>query len=340
MERFKHSPNYSITKKRFQNKDQASVEHQQKQLGLKKGLEVGLKMLKGKKALSPKVKLPEIKPNLKEFVKPNSSLKFIWIGHSTFLVNIDGKVILFDPVFSDYAFSFDIMVKRFQAPILSLDELPKLDYIVLSHNHYDHLDEKTMRYFKNHKTPFLVPLGLTEDLVKWGIKPELITEFDWGESKTEGSLTFIFESAQHFSGRNLFDRNKTLWGSWIVKGENENLYFSGDGGYNSHFKEIGDKYGPFDVTFIENGQYNEMWSKIHMLPHETIQAHLDLRGKKFVPVHWGMFILSLHHWTEPVEITYQLAKEKNIPFLSPLYGEIVSIDEKKEFKAWWKDYLP
>ncbi|MNK08071.1 metal-dependent hydrolase [compost metagenome] len=284
--------------------------------------------------------IPQVKPDMVEFLKPSSHLKFIWFGHSTLLFNLDGKTILVDPVFSDYAFSMDLFVKRFQAPAATLEELPPIDLILISHNHYDHLDEKTIKFFAaKEKTRFLLPTGVGAELVEWGISKDRMTELNWDESATEFGIKFTATPAQHFSGRGLFDKNKTLWASWVVQGQNDKIFYSGDSGYAEHFREIGNQYGPFDITFIENGQYNERWLDVHMLPEESIQAHIDLKGKVFVPVHWGMFALALHPWSEPVEKTSALAAEKGISYLSPLLGQAVTLGEKTETTAWWKNEI-
>ncbi|WII71052.1 MBL fold metallo-hydrolase [Bdellovibrio sp. 22V] len=283
--------------------------------------------------------IPQVKPDVMEFLRPSSHLKFIWFGHSTLLFNLDGKIILVDPVFSDYAFSLDIFVKRFQAPALSLSELPHIDLILISHDHYDHLDEKTIKHFVDKKTRFLTPTGVGDELVEWGVSRERITELGWDESTTEFGIKFTATPAQHFSGRSLFSKNQTLWASWVIQSQNDKIFYSGDSGYAEHFRAIGEQYGPFDITFIENGQYNERWLDVHMLPEETIQAHIDLKGKVFVPVHWGMFALALHPWTEPVERTYALAKEKGIPYLSPLLGQTVLLGDKIQTTAWWRSEL-
>lgn len=324
---------YSTEEGKFIN---PPTENKFQQMGLVDTLKALKTMFFEKDTRSPTEKLEEVKPDLVSFVAASKEAKFIWLGHSTILFNIDGKIILVDPVFSDYAFSIDIFVKRFQAPAISLSELPPVDIIVISHNHYDHLDKKSIEFFKDKKARFLVPLKVGEDLIDWGIAKERIVELDWNQSVEESGITFTATPAQHFSGRGLFDKNKTLWASWVMKGKTNNIFYSGDSGYSKHFKFIGDKYGPFDVTFIENGQYNEKWADIHMLPEESIQAHIDLRGKHFVPVHWGMFNLALHNWVEPVTRTYKLAQEKNISYLSPKLGEVIKLEEVTPRTPWWK----
>lgn len=284
----------------------------------------------------PKEKLPEVRPNLDKFLAQEDSLKFIWFGHSTILLNLDGKNILIDPIFSEAASPFSFVVKRFQPPVLSLEELPEIDFIVISHDHYDHLDKKTIKYFSSKKTQYLVPLKVSKHLKDWGVKPELITELNWHESTQKDGITFIATPAQHFSGRTLFDANSTLWASWVIQGSKEKIYFSGDTGYSEHFKEIGEKYGPFNYAFIENGQYNERWPYSHLHPEETIQAMKEINAQNLVPIHWGMFTLSLHPWNEPIERTYELAQNEKIKIITPRLGEMVHSSVDQQFFAWWE----
>ncbi len=288
---------------------------------------------------TPKKPLPEIKPDLNEFLKPCSDLKVIWFGHSTFLLNLLGKIILVDPVFSNNAAPVTFFAKRFQPPVLKLQELPEIDYMIISHDHYDHLDKETMKFFakKKSKTRILTALGVGNHLTKWGIKRELISEFDWWEGTKLDDIEFIATPAQHFSGRTLRDRNKTLWSSWVIKTANHSIYFSGDSGYDIHFKEIGDKYGPFDIAFMENGQYNQKWRAVHSLPEESVQAYFDLKAKRFFPVHWGMFVLSLHSWREPVDELLRLSKEREVNIVTPILGEIVTVNDNYKNKIWWSN---
>ncbi|HMV43841.1 MAG TPA: MBL fold metallo-hydrolase, partial [Leptospiraceae bacterium] len=217
--------------------------------------------------------------------------------------------------------------------------LPNIDYIIISHDHYDHLDMETIEFFKSKSVKFITPLGVTSHLKEWGITEDRLTELDWWSSINRDDLEIILTPAQHFSGRKGNNQNKTLWGSWIVRNKKQSLYFSGDSGYDTHFKAIGDKYGPFDITFIENGQYNERWRAVHVLPEETAQAFLDLKGKHLVPVHWGMFDLSLHNWYDPIERIEKASKEKNIKLLTPKFGQIVKLEEDTIFETWWKKFI-
>ena len=264
------------------------------------------------KSRIPQGKIPEAKPDIDHFMKKDNQTKFIWFGHSTLLVNIDGQIILMDPIFSRYASPIYFIVKRFQPPVLNLNELPHIDTILISHNHYDHLDKKTIKFFKRNSTEFIVPLGIGNILERWGIDRSRITELDWYESADKNPVKYTSAPAKHFSGRGLFDRNKTNWSSWVIEGKNEKIFFSGDSGYGKHFKEINKYFGKFDIVFIENGQYDKRWPDIHMMPEKTVQAALDLEAKNFVPIHWGMFCISFHHWAEPIERSSRLAKKKGL----------------------------
>lgn len=288
---------------------------------------------------SPKKMLPEVKPDVAQFLKPDSKIKVIWFGHSTFLLNLDGKIILVDPVFSGTASPVSFMIKRYQKPVLSLSELPKIDYLVISHDHYDHLDMESIQFFKGSKTKFLTPLGVGSHLIGWGIESSMITELDWWQSQKIENIEFIATPAQHFSGRDGIHDNSTLWASWVIKTPLHNIYFSGDSGYDTHFKEIGDKYGPFDLAFMENGQYNEKWKDVHLLPEESLKAYADLRAKRYFPVHWGMFTLAFHTWYDPIVKLEAAAKEKKINLISPKLGEAITISDDYQFENWWQPYL-
>lgn len=286
----------------------------------------------------PQYTLPEMKPNMAEFLQRSSEIKFIWFGHSSFMLNFAGKILLFDPVFARSASPFSFITKRFQKPVLALEELPAVDYIVLSHDHYDHLDMHTIKFFKNTNTKFLTPLGVGMHLQHWGINRSRITELDWWQSIQRDDLEFILAPAQHFSGRKLTDYKQTLWGSWVVRDAQRSIFFSGDSGYAKHFQAIGDKYGPFDLVFIENGQYDPAWRDVHMLPEDTIQAVADLRAKVFMPVHWGMFCLAPHQWFDPVETIYVLAKARNIDLYTPKLGQVMILG-KTQTETWWRELI-
>ena len=288
---------------------------------------------------TPKEKLPEVVPNLQDFLKKSDHIKVIWLGHSTLLINLGGKVLLLDPIFSGAASPVPFVVRRFQPPVVKLKDLPHIDYVVISHDHYDHLDRDTVKYFRDKQTLFLVPLGVGARLKGWGIKKEKITELDWWENFKSGGLTFTATPAQHFSGRSLFDRNKTLWAGWVIEKGAQKVFFSGDTGFDSHFKDIGKKLGPFDIAFLENGQYNVLWREAHLLPKEVPQAFFDVNAKYLIPIHWAMFEIALHPWYEPGEKIKINAKEKGINLLTPKIGQMIELGKNQKTTFWWEPLI-
>ncbi len=264
--------------------------------------------------------------------------KITWFGHSAFLLEIEGKTILFDPMFGKAPTPFPLRNQRYSRELpFKIEELPVVDAVVLSHDHYDHLDYGTIMKLKGKVKNFIAPLGVGVHLKRWGISPDIIQEHDWWDEFSFEGLQLACTPARHFSGRSLTDRNATLWCSWIIKGQGANVFYSGDGGYGPHFKEIGEKYGPFDLTVMECGQYDARWAAIHMLPEETVQAHQDVQGKMMIPVHWGAFTLSLHAWQDPIERAVRSAEEAGVRIATPRIGETIALDEDKIPKsAWWK----
>ena len=262
------------------------------------------------------------------------------LGHSTLLMKIDGSYVLADPVFSERASPFSFVgPKRFHQPPISMDELPQISAVILSHDHYDHLDKAAILTLADKVDHFVTPLKVGKTLVKWGVDPKQITELDWWQDIKIGSLTLTATPAQHFSGRGLFDRDKTLWAGWAIKGEQANVFYTGDTGYFSGFKEIGERLGPFDLSMVETGAYNKLWKDIHMHPSESMQAHLDLNAKAMMPVHNGTFDLSLHDWYEPLESILSLAQENKVKLITPIFGEAVMIKEPKQTQAWWQSLV-
>ena len=209
----------------------------------------------------------------------------------------------------------------------------------MSHDHYDHLDYETIQKLKDKVGVYFTPLGLGNHLIEWGVNKERINELNWWDSIDFDGIKLICTPARHFSGRGLFDRATTLWCSWVIEGKKDNVFFSGDSGYDTHFKEIGEKYGPFDISLMECGQYNEDWKLLHMMPEETVQAALDLKSKLTMPIHWGGFTLAFHDWTDPIERVVNKAKKLNMPITTPKIGEPVIIGkETYPIEKWWKNY--
>ncbi len=269
------------------------------------------------------------------------SLAFVWFGHSTILIRIDGLTILTDPVITgERASMFSFMgPKRFDyTQQITVDDLPKIDAVILSHDHYDHLDYPTIKKLNEKVDRFYLPLGVGAHFEHWGVAAENITELNWWDEVDLKGVKLAFTPTRHFSGRGLGDRFNTLWGSWVLIGKNKRLYFSGDSGYFPGFKEIGEKYGPFDIAFMECGAYNEGWSEIHMFPEETAQAHLDVKGKLLMPIHWGKFDLSLHPWKESVDRLAVKAEEENIQLFTPEVGQTVSLSSSDDLDRWWQTY--
>lgn len=264
-----------------------------------------------------------------------------WFGHSAALLELDGKALLLDPMFGSAPSPFPAFGgKRYSGKLpFAIEQLPEIDAVILSHDHYDHLDYGTMKKLKGKVKQFIVPLGVGSHLERWGVEPGRIRQFDWWDEYDLDGIGLVCAPARHFSGRSLTDRNSTLWCSWVLQGRQARVYFSGDSGYGPHFAEIGERYGPFDFTLMECGQYNEGWAAIHMTPEETVQAHLDVRGQAMLPIHWAAFTLALHDWTDPIERVTRRAKERGVQVTTPRIGETVSIHRgtgEYPASAWWK----
>jgi L-ascorbate metabolism protein UlaG (beta-lactamase superfamily) len=219
--------------------------------------------------------------------------------------------------------------------VYNVDDMPPIDILLISHDHYDHLDYKTVLKLNNKVKHIITSLGVASHLEYWGFDMNKVTELDWHDTKEIDGLKFTSQPARHFSGRS-FKRAKTLWASFILKTKDWSIYLGADSGYDIHFKEIGEKHGPFDLAILESGQYNEAWHNIHMMPEETVQASIDLKAKTLLPVHWGKFSLSLHPWNEPIERLMKKAEELNVNTTTPLIGEPIIIGENYPAKKWWR----
>lgn len=269
----------------------------------------------------------------------DKQLHLVKLGHSSVLIKVYGRYWLIDPVFSERASPFSFMgPKRFHPTPISIGELPEIDKVLITHNHYDHLDKAAIEQLANKTKQFLTPLGIEGDLQRWGVDSKKILSFDWWQEYQLDDTLFAFTPTQHFSGRSLNDRNKTLWGSWVIKTAEESLYFSGDSGYFDGFKTIGKKYGPFDVTFIENGAYNRDWSGIHMYPEDAVVAHKELKGVTMIPIHHGTFDLSFHSWYDPLDRVYNAAQKEQVSLSTPIVGEIFTAKAPAIQNQWWKEY--
>ncbi|MCL1635954.1 MBL fold metallo-hydrolase [Luteimonas sp. SX5] len=258
------------------------------------------------------------------------------LGHSTVLIKLGGAFWLTDPVFSLRASPVQWAgPKRFHPPPISIDALPPIKGVILSHDHYDHLDKAAILALADKTEHFLTPLGVGDLLIEWGVDERKVLQLDWWDSIPVGGLRFVATPSQHFSGRAPFADNPTLWTSWVIEGDGLRLFFSGDTGYFDGFKAIGDRYGPFDLTLIECGAYNTDWPDVHMQPEQTLQAHLDLRGRRLMPVHNGTFDLAFHGWREPLERISALAAARGARIVTPAIGQPLSIREPAATGAWW-----
>ncbi len=286
----------------------------------------------------PKIKMPMVTLDTESL--GTNSAQVTWLGHSSSILELDGKLLLLDPMLGKTPSPFPKMAtnKRYSDDIpVDLEKLALIDVVILSHDHYDHLDYNTIVKLKDKVKQFFVPLGVGAHLERWGIRQDRIQELDWWDTVDFEGITLAATPARHFSGRNLHDRDATLWCSWVIMNQSTRIFFSGDGGYGTHFNEIGAKFGPFDLTLIECGQYDERWASIHMLPEQSVQAHVDLKGKKMIPIHWGAFTLSFHSWTDPVERAIKASKAKGVQILTPRIGESVAINAMDDTTStWWK----
>jgi L-ascorbate metabolism protein UlaG (beta-lactamase superfamily) len=271
-----------------------------------------------------------------------TGLRLTWLGHSSVLAEIDGHRVLFDPVWGERCSPFPFAGPRRLHPVpLPLAALGPVDVVVISHDHYDHLDMPTIKALAGTDALFAVPLGVGAHLEHWGVSPDRLRELDWHESARVGGLTLTATPARHFCGRGLRNTQHTLWASWVVAGDRHRVYHSGDTGYFEGFRDIGAAHGPFDATMIQIGAYSEFWPDIHMTPDEGVRAHLDLQGPDpergvLLPIHWGTFNLAPHPWAEPGEWTKDAAEEAGQAVAFPRPGEPFEPAGKLPAEAWWR----
>ncbi|KAF9658492.1 MBL fold metallo-hydrolase [Tenacibaculum sp. ZH5_bin.1] len=288
--------------------------------------------------LKPTKEIPSIKTDLLNLDRTENVI--VWFGHSSYFMQLDGKRFLIDPVFSGSASPVPGSVKSFKgSDIYTVNDFPNIDYLLISHDHYDHLDYETIKALNNKVNTVICGLGVGSHFEHWNYSTDKIIEKDWNETIDLGNGIIIHTTpARHFSGRS-FSRNNTLWMSYVIESYNRKIYIGGDSGYDTHFKEIGDKYGPFDLAILENGQYNLAWEAIHLLPEQVLKAATDLKAKRLFPVHSSKFVLAMHPWNEPLNEVYKINQgEYNLDLVTPIIGEKVYVDdENQSFKTWWSE---
>lgn len=288
------------------------------------------------KTIAPAITLPSVNTTLPSYYSKKPSI--IWFGHSSYLIHCDGINILVDPVLSGHASPFSFYIKAFKgADVYKAADMPKIDWLILTHNHYDHLDTGALKVLAPKIKSYIVPTGVSRDLNGIGVKQEQITELYWGQSAPlQPDVEIIATPARHFSGRG-FKRNESLWSSYVLLINNYKIFIGGDSGYDSHFKEIGNTYGPFDIAILECGQYNKMWPFIHSMPEELITEGVELKTQVIMPVHWAKFALSIHDWDEPVKRFVTAAEKAGFNYTTPMIGEAVVIGESYPKKKWWQN---
>jgi len=327
--RINSSPNF------VDGKAQNSVETNLSSTDLR---EFFVEYFRGAKVRKPPQPVPmvETDPAALESIR-NQGVRFIWLGHSTVYLEIDGTRVLIDPVWSERASPFKILGPKRSHPVpMALADLPTVDVVVISHDHYDHLDPDVLRELAPQGVRFAVPLGVGADLEAWGVATEQIIELDWWEGAAVGSLSLVATPARHFSGWQVTDRDRTLWASWTLVGPNSRVFYSGDTGWLDDFEKIGEEYGPFDLTIMKCGAYGGGWPDIHINGVQAVEANQLLKGRRMLPVHWLTFDLALHPWEEPVVQAVETGAELGVEVMTPQLGELVDFSERVSTLRWWE----
>lgn len=303
-------------------------------------LDYALRQLSGKEVREPPSPLPVVKvePSALAAAPPASGLRAIWLGHASTYVEIDGLRVLLDPVFAERVSPLPVGPRRFHATPIALAELPPVDAVLISHDHYDHLDMATVQHLARRGSRFFVPLGIGAHLERWGVPAAQVEELEWWQSRSLGPVQIVCTPTRHYSGRGLGNRSSTLWSSWAVVGPKHRFFYSGDTGYGRQFKDIGERFGPFDLAFVKIGAYGpgNAWTDIHMTPEQAVQVLRDVRGRRMFPVHWSTFNLAYHDWDEPIRRTVASAASAKAELLTPKLGEMVDADQAFESTRWWE----
>lgn len=333
-ERAQKSPHFIDGK--FQNTEPTSL--------VKAGdmLAMASDFLFGKEMREPSCPLPLVEGGKLLAAPPETGLRVTWMGHATALLEVDGAAVLTDPMWSERASpSAWVGPKRFHRPPIPLEQLPQLDAVVVSHEHYDHLDMATVTTLAMRGVVFHVPLGIGAHLDAWGVPAAQIRELDWWEEvELRNGVRLVATPSRHFNGRGLPWRPGASWTSWSVVGPKHRVYFSGDTGMSQHFPEIGKKLGPFDVVLLEIGQANEKWADIHLGPAGAVEAAQQLQARRLFGVHWATFELAYHAWSEPVETMTREAEKRGLPVVTPRLGQPVEPTRDEKAEAWWRAYPP
>ncbi len=290
------------------------------------------------KGETPEGELPAVTPS--PLAEPGEGdLTVTWLGHSTTLIQMSGMNILIDPVLTDLVSPVSFTGSRRYSPLpVTAEDLPHIDLVLISHDHYDHLDMGTIQAIDGKVDRYIVPFGIENDLRRWGVDNEKLTALGWWEDATVGSLTVACAPARHYSGRNITDKNRTLWASWALMNGTYKVYESGDSGTGPHFEEIHNRWGDFDLALMDCAQYNTRWHDVHMFPEEAVDAALALGAKAAMPIHWGAFVLSDHAWDDPPERFTQYAEEQGLEVLTPRLGETFNWDDRAEREVrWWRE---
>jgi L-ascorbate metabolism protein UlaG (beta-lactamase superfamily) len=293
-----------------------------------------LEMMRGEQRRTPSLPIPLRTPTGGSV---HDGLRITWYGHASTLVELEGRRLLLDPLWSERCSPSRLVgPRRLHPPPVALNEVPELDAIVISHDHYDHLDMPTvLALAQDQSAPFFVPLGVGAHLDRWGVPSARIVELDWDESATVSGIRLTATAARHFSGRGL-RRDDTLWSSWVIAGASRRVFYTGDTGYFGAFKQIGAEHGPFDASLIQIGAYGDAWPDIHMTPEDAVSAHVDVGGGLLIPVHWCTYVLSLHAWSEPADRLWREAKAREVALAVPRPGERIDVDHAPEVDGWWQ----